>query len=64
MALSLCSQVIYFGYVTLFAAAFPLAPFLAMLLLQIEMRVDAFTILHSKHPGVDVRARDEAALFY
>jgi len=38
-------MVIQFGYVTLFASAFPLAPFLAVLNNIVEIRTDAFKLL-------------------
>jgi len=40
-------MVIQYGYVTLFAAAFPLAPFLAFLNNIVEIRTDAFKLLKS-----------------
>jgi anoctamin-4 len=38
--------VIQFGYVTLFVAAFPMAPLLAVVNNYFELRVDAFKLLH------------------
>jgi len=40
-----CEIVVQYGYVTLFAAAFPLAPLLAILNDIIEVRTDAFKLL-------------------
>jgi len=47
-----CEMVIQFGYITLFASAFPLAPLMAVLNNMIEIRTDAFKLLTSyKRPN-------------
>lgn len=40
-------HVIQFGYVTLFVVAFPLAPLLAFANNYVELRVDAFKLVHN-----------------
>lgn len=41
---------IMYGYIVLFAAAFPAAPILALFVLQVELRTDAYKICLSKRP--------------
>jgi hypothetical protein len=41
---------VYYGYIVLFAAAFPLAPVVAAIVLQVELRTDAFKLLACKRP--------------
>ena len=41
---------IMYGYIVLFAAAFPAAPILALFVLQVELRTDAYKICMSKRP--------------
>lgn len=43
--------VIDFGYIVLFSAAFPIAPFLALIMSNIEIRVDSIKICYlTKRP--------------
>jgi len=42
-----CEMVIQYGYITLFAASFPLAPLMALINNLIEIRTDAFKFLSS-----------------
>mmetsp|Transcript_7433 Transcript_7433/g.9223 ORF Transcript_7433/g.9223 Transcript_7433/m.9223 type:complete len:263 (+) Transcript_7433:83-871(+) len=39
-------MIIQFGYITLFASAYPLAPFVAIMANFVELRLDAFKITH------------------
>lgn len=41
-----CDLVMQLGYVTLFAAAFPLAPLLALISNYVEIRIDAYKLLY------------------
>jgi hypothetical protein len=41
---------IYYGHVILFAAAFPIAPVIALFVVETERRTDAYRILTSKRP--------------
>lgn len=47
---------ILFGYVTMFAVAFPLAPAIAMLRVFIEYRVEAWQLTHCRRPNIITRS--------
>jgi len=49
---------IQFGYVTLFVAAFPLAPFLAFVNNVLEVRVDSFKVCHLSRRTHNMGAQD------
>jgi len=56
-------MIIQFGYITLFASAFPLAPFLAVMNNMVEIRTDAFKLLTSyKRP--DYRGAVDIGIWY
>lgn len=50
--------VIQFGFITLFVAAFPLAPFFALLNNIIEIRLDAYKFITQLQRPLAVRAPD------
>ena len=50
--------VIQYGFVTLFVAAFPLAPLLALLNNIIEIRLDAYKFVCVQQRGPTVKAQD------
>jgi hypothetical protein len=47
-----CEITIQYGYVTLFVAAFPLAPLLAYLSNVVEIRTDGWKLLHAYRSGL------------
>lgn len=51
-------EVLQYGFVTLFVAAFPLAPFFALLNNIFEMRLDAKKLLANHRRPVSQRVRD------
>jgi len=56
-------MVIQYGYITLFASAFPLAPFMAVINNIIEIRTDAFKLLSStKRP--DYKGASDIGVWY
>ena len=59
--LSLSSLVLQYGFVTMFVAAFPLAPVCALINNIIEIRVDAYNKVHNSRRPVAERAEDIGA---
>jgi hypothetical protein len=57
------SLVIQYGFVTLFVAAFPLAPFFALMNNVIEIRLDAYKYISTKRRPLAGRAQDIGAWF-
>lgn len=57
------SLVLQYGFVTLFVAAFPLAPFFALLNNVAEIRVDAFKMVAQARRPLSERAPDIGAWF-
>lgn len=57
-ALLLISTVIQFGFITVFVAAFPLAPLFALLNNWIEIRLDAQKFIGELRRGLADRAQD------
>jgi diacylglycerol kinase len=55
--------VIQYGFVTLFVAAFPLAPFFALMNNVIEIRLDAYKYISTKRRPLAGRAQDIGAWF-
>ena len=55
---SVIIPVIQFGFVTIFVAAFPLAPFFALLNNILEVRIDAYKFLVVYRRGPALRAQD------
>lgn len=55
---------IQYGFVTLFVAAFPLAPFLALLNNIIEVRLDAMKLVTQLKRPMAERAQDIGTWFY
>ena len=51
-------MIIQFGFITIFVAAFPLAPFLALINNWIEIRLDAHKIVHETRRTVPERAKN------
>ena len=52
-----------YGFVTMFVAAFPLAPFFALLNNMVEIRLDAVNFIHNfRRPGAE-RAEDIGAWY-
>ncbi len=58
MRVTICFLVIQYGLVTLFVAAFPLAPFFALLNNIIEIRVDAYKVVTQFRRPVAQRVAD------
>ena len=56
--------VIQYGFVTIFVAAFPLAPFFALLNNIIEIRLDAFKFVTVYRRPPAYRAQDIGIRFY
>ena len=52
---------IQYGFVTLFVAAFPLAPFFALVNNMIEIRIDAYKYIATKRRPLAERAQDIGA---
>ena len=52
-----------YGFVTMFVAAFPLAPFFALLNNLIEIRLDAVNFIHNFRRPVAQRAEDIGAWY-
>ena len=50
--------VIQYGFITLFVAAFPLAPLFALLNNIIEIRLDAYKMVTTKRRQLALRAQD------
>ena len=57
-ALIFVSAVIQYGFVTVFVAAFPLAPLFALLNNWVEIRLDAFKYINILRRPVSERAQD------
>ena len=55
---SSAAAVIQYGFVTIFVAAFPLAPFFALINNVIEIRVDAYKFVTQWRRPVAARAQD------
>ena len=60
---SVCISVIQYGFVTLFVAAFPLAPFFALLNNIIEIRLDATKLITQWKRPMAERAQDIGTWF-
>lgn len=56
-------SVIQFGFVTLFVAAFPLAPLFALLNNMIEVRLDAYKYITQLRRPLAIRAQDIGAWY-
>lgn len=54
---------IQYGFVVLFVAAFPLAPFFALINNVIEIRLDAYKYIATKRRPLAERAQDIGAWF-
>ena len=54
----LCISVIQYGFVTIFVAAFPLAPLFALLNNVIEIRLDAYKFVTQWRRPLATRAQD------
>lgn len=63
MNFQLFPSVLQYGFVTLFVAAFPLAPFFALLNNVAEIRVDAFKMVAQARRPLAERAEDIGAWF-
>lgn len=59
--ISCCAEVIQYGFITLFVAAFPLAPLFALLNNVIEIRLDAYKFITTLRRPVALRAQDIGA---
>jgi len=55
---TLCAAVIQYGFVTLFATAFPLGPLFALLNNVIEIRLDAYKFVTQTQRVVPERSND------
>ena len=56
-------MVLQYGFVTMFVAGFPLAPFFALLNNIVEIRVDAYNYVHNQRRPVAQRAEDVGAWY-
>lgn len=63
LLLSFSLSVLQYGFVTLFVAAFPLAPFFALLNNIAEIRIDAFKMVAQARRPLSERAQDIGAWF-
>ena len=63
MYFHVCFSVIQYGFVTLFVAAFPLAPFFALLNNIIEIRLDATKLITQWKRPMAERAQDIGTWF-
>lgn len=59
----LCNSVLQYGFVTIFVAAFPLAPFFALLNNVLEMRLDAKKFLRFYRRPVPRRVKNIGVWF-
>ena len=57
-SLCLCVSVLQFGFTTIFVAAFPLAPLLALLNNIIEIRLDAYKFVTQWRRPLPSQAKD------
>ena len=55
--------VLQYGFVTMFVAAFPLAPFFALLNNMVEIRLDAVNFIHNFRRPAAERAEDIGAWY-
>ena len=55
--------VLQYGFVTMFVAAFPLAPFVALLNNMVEIRLDAVNFIHNFRRPAAERAEDIGAWY-
>lgn len=55
---SICVSVLQFGFTTIFVAAFPLAPLLALLNNVIEIRLDAYKFVTQWRRPLPSQAKD------
>lgn len=58
MSLSLMSSVVQFSFTTIFVAAFPLAPLLALINNIFEIRLDAIKMVHLERRLVPRKTND------
>ena len=56
-------SVLQYGFVTLFVAAFPLAPLFALINNIMEIRLDAYSFVTQARKGLAKRAQDIGAWF-